>query len=192
MPSSHLIFCHPPLLLPPIPPNIRVFSNEATLHMRWPKYWSFSFSIIPSKENSRADILQNGLVGSPCSPRDSQESSPTPNVLLYIINGILLYVFSICFYNIFVFAVNLKFFSWVNLLCHLSFSLCGNKYLWVLNGLKSFTSVVLCFFLPYSPLLFLYYFLLPKLKIWTAVIFMTRFLFYKILFLSFIYKLNQE
>ena len=50
MPSSHLILCHPLLLLPPIPPSIRVFSNELTLHMRWPKYWSFSFSIIPSKE----------------------------------------------------------------------------------------------------------------------------------------------
>ena len=50
MPSSHLIFGHPLLLLPPIPPSIRVFSNESTLHMRWPKYWSFSFSIIPSKE----------------------------------------------------------------------------------------------------------------------------------------------
>ena len=50
MPSSHLILCRP-LLLPPIPPSIRVFSNESTLHMRWPKYWSFSFSIIPSKEH---------------------------------------------------------------------------------------------------------------------------------------------
>ena len=50
MPSSHLILCHPLLLLPPIPPSIRVFSNESTLPMRWPKYWSFSFSIIPSKE----------------------------------------------------------------------------------------------------------------------------------------------
>ena len=50
MPSSHLILCRPLLLLPPIPPNIRVFSNESTLHMRWPDYWSFSFSIIPSKE----------------------------------------------------------------------------------------------------------------------------------------------
>ena len=48
--SSHLILCHPLLLLPPIPPSIRVFSNESTLHMRWPKYWSFSFSIILSKE----------------------------------------------------------------------------------------------------------------------------------------------
>ena len=50
MPSNHLILCHPLLLLPPIPPSIRVFFNESTLHMRWPKYWSFSFSIIPSKE----------------------------------------------------------------------------------------------------------------------------------------------
>ena len=50
MPSSHLILSRPLLLLPPIPPSIRVFSNEPTLHMRWPKYWSFSFSIIPSKE----------------------------------------------------------------------------------------------------------------------------------------------
>ena len=50
MPSSHLILCWPLLLLPPIPPSIRVFYNESTLPMRWPKYWSFSFSIIPSKE----------------------------------------------------------------------------------------------------------------------------------------------
>ena len=51
MPSSHLIVCRPLFLLPPIPPSIRDFSNESTLHMRWPKYWSFSFSIIPSKEH---------------------------------------------------------------------------------------------------------------------------------------------
>ena len=50
MPSSHLIFCRPLLLLPPIPPSIRVFSNESTLRMRWPKYWTLSFSIIPFKE----------------------------------------------------------------------------------------------------------------------------------------------
>ena len=50
MPSSHLVLCCPLLLLPSIPPSIRVFSNESTLLMRWPKYWSFSFSIIPSKE----------------------------------------------------------------------------------------------------------------------------------------------
>ena len=53
MPSSHLILCHPLLLLPSIPPSIRVFSNESTLRMRWPKYWSFSFSISPSSEYSR-------------------------------------------------------------------------------------------------------------------------------------------
>ena len=51
MPSSHLILCHPLLLLPPIPPSIRGFSNTSTLHMRWPKYWSFSFSISPSNEH---------------------------------------------------------------------------------------------------------------------------------------------
>ena len=61
MPFSYLIFCCPLLLLPPIPASIRVFSNESTLHMRWPKYWSFSFSIIPSKEHpgliSSVDLL---------------------------------------------------------------------------------------------------------------------------------------
>ena len=51
MPSSPLILCHPLLLLPPIPPSIRVFSNESTLRMRWPKSWSFSFSLSPSKEH---------------------------------------------------------------------------------------------------------------------------------------------
>ena len=51
MPSSHLILCRPLLLLPPIPPSIRVFSNESTLRMRWPEYWSFSFSISPSSEH---------------------------------------------------------------------------------------------------------------------------------------------
>ena len=50
MPSSHLILCRPLLLQPPIPPSIKVFSNESTFRMRWPKYWNFSFSIIPSKE----------------------------------------------------------------------------------------------------------------------------------------------
>ena len=62
MPSSHLILCRPLLLLPPIAPSIRVFPNKSILHMRWPKYWSFSFSISPSKENpglisSRMDWL---------------------------------------------------------------------------------------------------------------------------------------
>ena len=77
MPSSHLILCRPLLLLPPVPPRIRVFSNESTLRMRWPilefQLWHHSFQRTP-----RTDLLQNGLVGSPCSPRDSQESSPTP------------------------------------------------------------------------------------------------------------------
>ena len=58
MPSSHLILCHPLLLLPPIPPSIRVFSDESTLRMRWSKYRSFSFSIIPSKEHPR---VYNGI-----------------------------------------------------------------------------------------------------------------------------------
>ena len=72
MPSNHLILCRPLLLLPLIPPSIRIFSNESTLRMRWPKYWSFSLSISPSNEHP------GRTVGSPCSPRDSQESSPTP------------------------------------------------------------------------------------------------------------------
>ena len=78
MPSSHLILGHPLLLLPPIPPSIRVFSNESTLRMRWPKYWSFSLSIIPSKEHPGLISFIMDMVGSPCSPRDSQESSPAP------------------------------------------------------------------------------------------------------------------
>ena len=72
MPSNHLILCCPLLLLPPIPPSIRVFSSESTLHMELQlQHHSF-------QRNLRADLLQNGLVGSPCSPRDSQASSPTP------------------------------------------------------------------------------------------------------------------
>ena len=76
MPSSHLILCLPLFLLPPIPPSIRVFSNESTLPMRWPDYCSFSFSIIPSKEI--LGLISFRMVGSPCSPWGSQESSPTP------------------------------------------------------------------------------------------------------------------
>ena len=79
MPSSHLILCRPLFLLPPVPPSIKVFSNESTLRMRWPKYRSFSFSIIPSKEHPGLifrmdwlDLLDHE------SLRDSQESSPTP------------------------------------------------------------------------------------------------------------------
>ena len=61
MPSSHLILCCPFLLLPPVPPSIRVFSNESTLRMRWPKYWSFSFNISPSNEHP-------GLISLGCTP----------------------------------------------------------------------------------------------------------------------------
>ena len=76
MPYSHLILCRPLLLLPPIPHSIRVFSNESTLHMRWPKYWSFSFSISPSKEHPglisfRMDWLDLLAV-------QGTQSSPTP------------------------------------------------------------------------------------------------------------------
>ena len=78
MPSNHLIFCHPLLLLPSIFPSIRVFSNELALCIRWPKDWSFSFNISPSNEHSglvsfRMDWLD-------LSPRDSQESSLTPQL----------------------------------------------------------------------------------------------------------------
>ena len=75
--SSHLILCRPLPLLPPIPPSIRVFSSESTLLMRWPVL-EFQLQHHSFQKNPRADLLQNGLVGSPCSPKDSQESSPTP------------------------------------------------------------------------------------------------------------------
>ena len=69
MPYSHLILCRPLLLLPPIPPSIRVFSNESALHMRWPKYWSFSFSISPSNEHP--DLSPLGWTG--CISLQSKE-----------------------------------------------------------------------------------------------------------------------
>ena len=78
MPSNHLILCHPLLFLCSIFPSIRIFSSESILSIRWPKYWSFSFNISPSNQYSGTDFLKDWLVGSPCSPRDSQESSPTP------------------------------------------------------------------------------------------------------------------
>ena len=78
MPSSHLILCHPLLLLPPIHPSIKVFSNESTLHMRWPKVLELHLQHHSFQRIPRADLLQNELVGSPCSPGASQESSPTP------------------------------------------------------------------------------------------------------------------
>ena len=76
MPSNHLIICHPLLLLPSSFPSIMVFTSESALHIRWPKYWSFSFNISPSNEYSglisiRIDWFVN-------SPRGSQESSPPP------------------------------------------------------------------------------------------------------------------
>ena len=77
MPSNHLILCRPLLLLPSVLPSILPISDESVLRIRWPKYWSFSFSISPSNEYSGL-ISFRMLVGSPCSPRDSQESSPTP------------------------------------------------------------------------------------------------------------------
>ena len=78
MTSSHFILYRPLLLLPPIPLSIRVSSNESTLCMRWPKYWNFSLSISPSNEHPGLVSFRMDWVGSPCSPRDSQESSPAP------------------------------------------------------------------------------------------------------------------
>ena len=78
MPSNHPILCCPLLFLPSIFPRLRVFSNESALCIRWPKYWSFSFNISSSNEHSGLISFRMELVGSPCSPRDSQESSPTP------------------------------------------------------------------------------------------------------------------
>ena len=71
------ILCHPLLLLPSVFPRIRVFSNESVFCTKWPKYWSFSFSKQSFQWIFRTDFLQDWLVGSPCCPRDSQESSPT-------------------------------------------------------------------------------------------------------------------
>ena len=78
MPSNHLILCHPLLLQPSVFPSIRVFSKEAVHCIRWPKYWSFTLSIFGILQRIfRTDFYQDGLGGSLCSPRDSQESSPT-------------------------------------------------------------------------------------------------------------------
>ena len=83
MPFSHLNLCHPLLLLPSIFPRSRISSSKLALHIRQPKYWSFSFSTSPSNEYSglisfRIDWFENWLVWSPRCPRDSQESSPAP------------------------------------------------------------------------------------------------------------------
>ena len=79
MPSSHLILWRPLFLQPPIPPSIRVFSNESTLLMRWPKYWSFSFSIIPSKEISGLISFRMDWLDLLAVQGTLQESSPTPH-----------------------------------------------------------------------------------------------------------------
>ena len=93
MPSSHLILCHPLFFLPPIPPSIRVFSNESTLHMRWTKYWSFSFSIIPSKEipgliSFKMDWLNlfavQGTLKSLCQHHSSKASILRPSALFIV------------------------------------------------------------------------------------------------------------
>ena len=76
MPSSHLILCYP-LLLPPIPSSIRVFSNESTLCMRWPKYWSFSFRINPSKEIPGLISFRMDWLDLPLKPKGLSGSSPT-------------------------------------------------------------------------------------------------------------------
>ena len=74
MPSNHLILCRPILLLPSIFPSIRVFSSESALRIRWPKYWSFSFSIGPFNEYSGFFSLWEWLIWSPCCPRDSKQT----------------------------------------------------------------------------------------------------------------------
>ena len=95
MPSSHLILCRPLLLLPPIPPRIRVFYNESTICMRWPKYWSFSFSISPSNEHPGLmsfrmdwlDILEvQGTLKSPPTP---QFKSITASALSFLHSPVL-------------------------------------------------------------------------------------------------------
>ena len=80
MPSNHLILCCPLLLLPSIFPSLRVFSSELALCIRWPKYWSFSFSISPSHEYSGVISYRIDWFESHCCPRDSQESSPAPQI----------------------------------------------------------------------------------------------------------------
>jgi len=95
--SNHLILCHPLLLWPSIFPSIRIFSNELALRIRWPKYWSFSFSISPSSEYSSLISFGINQFESLCSPRDSQETYPAPQFKsiissLYFLGKSLLYV----------------------------------------------------------------------------------------------------
>ena len=95
-PSNHLILCCPLLLLPSIFPSIKVFSDDSVLCIRWPKYWSFSFSVSPFNEHSGLiSFRMDGLVGSPCSPRDSQESSPNHSSKASILWGSTFFVVQI-------------------------------------------------------------------------------------------------
>ena len=82
MPSNHFILCRPLLFLPSIFPSIRVFSNESVLPIRGPKYWSFSFNISPSNEYSGLIYFRIDFE-SPCGPRDSHDSSPAPQLVLW-------------------------------------------------------------------------------------------------------------
>ena len=122
MPSSHLILCRP-LLSPPIPPSIRVFSNESTLRMKWPKYWSFSFSIIPSKEHPGLISFRMDWLGT-CSPRDSQESSPTPQ-FKSINSSVLSFLYSPTLTSI-----EKRYSYWE---IGYSFSKCGATWKWLVN-----------------------------------------------------------
>ena len=77
MPSNHFILCRPLFLLPSIFPSIRVFPKESVLHIRWPKYWSFSFNLSPSNEHPGLISFRMDWLDLPCSPRESQDSSNT-------------------------------------------------------------------------------------------------------------------
>ena len=95
MPSSHLILCHPLLLLPPIPPSIRVFSNESTLYMRWPKYWSFTFSISPSNEHPGLIFFRMDWLDLLAVQGTLQQPHPHYILIYYILMLNLLYHFVI-------------------------------------------------------------------------------------------------
>ena len=102
MPSNHLILCRPLLLLPPIPPSIRVFSNESVLHIRWPKYWSFSFNISPSNEYSgfvsfRMDWLEL-LAVQGAHKSLFQHHSSKASILCYSAFNMFPIFFYICFF----------------------------------------------------------------------------------------------
>ena len=99
MPSSHLTLCRPLLLLPPSPPSIRVFSNESTLRMRWPKYWSFSFSISPSKEHPGLISFRMNWLDLLAVQGTLKESSPTPQ-FKNINSSVLSFLHSLTFTSI--------------------------------------------------------------------------------------------